>query len=200
MYCKGGKDLSLKNVKIGFALTGSFCTYEKTIEQMENLVKLGAEVIPIMSYNSYNLDTKFGAASDHIDRIKQITNKDIIHTIQEAEPIGPKKMTDIMIIAPCSGNTIAKLANGITDTPVAMAAKSHLRNQRPLVIAISTNDALSGSAENIGKLLNRKHYYFVPFRQDNPITKPNSLVSDFKLIAPTLEKAMESEQIEPIIL
>ncbi|MBR3720503.1 MAG: dipicolinate synthase subunit B [Clostridia bacterium] len=192
--------MSLKNVKIGFALTGSFCTYEKTIEQMENLVKLGAEVIPIMSYNSYNLDTKFGAASDHIDRIKQITNKDIIHTIQEAEPIGPKKMTDIMIIAPCSGNTIAKLANGITDTPVAMAAKSHLRNQRPLVIAISTNDALSGSAENIGKLLNRKHYYFVPFRQDNPITKPNSLVSDFKLIAPTLEKAMESEQIEPIIL
>ncbi|MBR2241476.1 MAG: dipicolinate synthase subunit B [Clostridia bacterium] len=192
--------MSLKNVKIGFALTGSFCTFEKTIEQMENLVKLGAEVIPIMSYNSYNLDTKFGTASDHINKIKKITNKDIIHTIQEAEPIGPKKMTDIMLIAPCSGNTIAKLANGITDTPVAMAAKSHLRNQRPLVIAISTNDALSGSAENIGKLLNRKHYYFVPFRQDNPITKPNSLVFDPKMIIETLEKSLELEQIQPIIL
>ena len=192
--------MSLKNVKIGFALTGSFCTFEKTIEQMENLVKLGAEVIPIMSYNSYNLDTKFGTASDHINKIKKITNKDIIHTIQEAEPIGPKKMTDIMLIAPCSGNTIAKLANGITDTPVVMAAKSHLRNFRPLVIAISTNDALSGSAANIGKLLNRKNYYFVPFRQDNPITKPNSLVFDSKMIPETLEKALELEQIQPMIL
>lgn len=192
--------MSLKNVKIGFALTGSFCTFSKTIEQMENLTNLGAEIIPIMSYNSYNLDTKFGTALEHINKIKEITKKDIIHTIQEAEPIGPKKMTDIMIIAPCSGNTIAKLANGVTDTPVVMAAKSHLRNQKPLVIAISTNDALSGSAENIGKLLNRKHYYFVPFRQDNPITKPNSLVFDSKSIVETLEKALELEQIQPIIL
>ena len=167
---------------------------------MENLANLGAEIIPIMSYNSYNLDTKFGTALEHINKIKEITKKDIIHTIQEAEPIGPKKMTDIMIIAPCSGNTIAKLANGVTDTPVVMAAKSHLRNQKPLVIAISTNDALSGSAENIGKLLNRKHYYFVPFRQDNPITKPNSLVFDSKSIVETLEKALELEQIQPIIL
>ena len=192
--------MSLKNVKIGFALTGSFCTFSKTIEQMENLANLGAEIIPIMSYNSYNLDTKFGTALEHINKIKEITKKDIIHTIQEAEPIGPKKMTDIMIIAPCSGNTIAKLANGVTDTPVVMAAKSHLRNQKPLVIAISTNDALSGSAENIGKLFNRKHYYFVPFRQDNPITKPNSLVFDSKSIVETLEKALELEQIQPIIL
>lgn len=192
--------MSLKNVKIGFALTGSFCTFSKTIEQMGNLANLGAEIIPIMSYNSYNLDTKFGTALEHINKIKEITKKDIIHTIQEAEPIGPKKMTDIMIIAPCSGNTIAKLANGVTDTPVVMAAKSHLRNQKPLVIAISTNDALSGSAENIGKLLNRKHYYFVPFRQDNPITKPNSLVFDSKSIVETLEKALELEQIQPIIL
>ena len=192
--------MSLKNVKIGFALTGSFCTFSKTIEQIKNLVNLGAEVIPIMSYNSYALDTKFGEASEHIKQIEEITKKHIIHTIQEAEPIGPKKLTDIMIIAPCSGNTIAKLANGITDTPVVMAAKSHLRNQKPLVIAISTNDALSGSAENIGKLLNRKHYYFVPFRQDNPITKPNSLVFDSKSIIETLEKALELEQIQPIIL
>ena len=192
--------MSLKNVKVGFALTGSFCTFEKTIEQIENLVKSGAEVIPIMSYNSYNLDTKFGKASDHIDRIKLLTGKDIIHSIQDAEPIGPKQMTDIMIICPCSGNTIAKLANGITDTPVTMAAKSHLRNQRPLVVAISTNDALSGSAENIGKLLNRRNYYFVPFRQDNPITKPNSLVFESKLIKDTLERALDREQIQPIIL
>ena len=192
--------MSLKNIKIGFALTGSFCTFEKTLEQMKELVNQGAEVIPIMSYNSYNLDTKFGTASDHIKRIKEITNRDIIHTIQEAEPIGPKKMTDIMLIAPCSGNTIAKLANGITDTPVLMAAKSHLRNQRPLVIAISTNDALSGSAENIGKILNRKNYYFVPFRQDNPITKPNSIVFDSKSVISTLEKALEREQVQPIIL
>lgn len=192
--------MSLKNVKIGFALTGSFCTFEKTIEQMENLVKLGAEVIPIMSYNSYKLDTKFGMALEHINRIKQITKKEIIHTIQEAEPIGPKKLTDIMLIAPCSGNTIAKLANGVTDTPVVMAAKSHLRNQLPLVIAISTNDALSGSAENIGKILNRRNYYFVPFRQDNPITKPNSLVFDPKYIQKTLEKALEGEQFQPVIL
>ena len=145
--------MSLKNIKIGFALTGSFCTFEKTIEQMENLVKLGAEVIPIMSYNSYSLDTKFGKASDHIDRIKQITGKDIIHTIQEAEPIGPKKMTDIMIIAPCSGNTIGKLANGINDTPVLMAAKSHLRNNNPIVIAISTNDALSRKCRKHRKII-----------------------------------------------
>lgn len=192
--------MSLKNVKIGFALTGSFCTFQKTLEQMQELINQGAEVIPIMSYNSYILDTKFGTASDYIKRIKEITNKDIIHTIQEAEPIGPKKMTDIMLIAPCSGNTIAKLANGITDTPVLMAAKSHLRNQRPLVIAISTNDALSGSAENIGKILNRRNYYFVPFRQDNPITKPNSIVFDSKSIIETLEKALEREQIQPIIL
>lgn len=192
--------MSLKNIKIGFALTGSFCTFEKTIEQMENLVKLGAEVIPIMSYNSYTLDTKFGNALEHINKIKEITGKEIIHTIQEAEPIGPKKITDIMLIAPCSGNTIAKLANGITDTPVVMAAKSHLRNQLPLVIAISTNDALAGSAENIGKILNRKNYYFVPFRQDNPITKPNSLVFDPKYIQETLEKALEGEQFQPIIL
>ena len=192
--------MSLKNIKIGFALTGSFCTFNKAIEQMENLVKLGAEVVPIMSYNSYNLDTKFGTASEHINKIKQITNNEIIHTIQEAEPIGPKKMTDIMLVAPCSGNTIAKLANGITDTPVIMAVKSHLRNQNPLVVAISTNDALSGSAENIGKILNRKNYYFVPFRQDNPITKPNSLVFDSKMIIDTLEKALEQEQIQPVIL
>ena len=192
--------MELKNKKIGFAMTGSFCTFSKTIEELKKIVKTGAKVIPIMSYNSYNLDTRFGKASDFINEIESITGEKIIHTIQEAEPIGPKKITDIMVIAPATGNTIAKLANGIIDGPVTMATKSHLRNNNPVVIAISTNDALSGSSENIGKLLNRKHYYFVPFRQDNPITKPRSLVYDFNYLQKTIEYALENEQIEPIIL
>lgn len=192
--------MELKNKKIGFAMTGSFCTFSKTIEELKKIAKTGAKVIPIMSYNSYNLDTRFGKASHFINEIESITGEKIIHTIQEAEPIGPKKMTDIMVIAPATGNTIAKLANGIIDGPVTMATKSHLRNNNPVVIAISTNDALSGSAENIGKLLNRKHYYFVPFRQDNPITKPRSLVYDFGYLQKTIEYALKNEQIEPIIL
>lgn len=153
-----------------------------------------------MSDNSYTLDTKFGKAQDFISQIETITNNKIIHTIQDAEPIGPKKLTDIMIISPCSGNTLAKLAHGITDGPVLMATKSHLRNNNPVVIAVSTNDGLSGSAENIGKLLNRKNYYFVPFKQDNPITKPRSLVFDAEYITKTLEFALDREQIQPIIL
>lgn len=192
--------MKLKGKKIGFILTGSFCTFNKTIEQMENLKKQEADIIPIMSYNSYELDTKFGKAKEFIDKIETISGKNIIHTIQDAEPIGPKHLTDIMLIAPCSGNTIAKLANGIIDSPALMSAKSHLRNDNPLVIAISTNDGLSGSAENIGKLLNRNNYYFVPFRQDNPITKPRSLVFDPNLIVKTLELALEGEQIQPILL
>ena len=153
-----------------------------------------------MSDNSYTLDTKFGKAQNFISQIETITNNKIIHTIQDAEPIGPKKLTDIMIISPCSGNTLAKLAHGITDGPVLMATKSHLRNNNPVVIAISTNDGLSASAENIGKLLNRKNYYFVPFKQDNPITKPRSLVFDAEYITKTLEFALDREQIQPIIL
>lgn len=192
--------MKLKGKKIGFILTGSFCTFNKTIEQMENIKKQEADIVPIMSYNSYELDTKFGKAKEFIDKIENITGKKIIHTIQDAEPIGPKHLTDIMIIAPCSGNTIAKLANGITDSPALMATKSHLRNNNPLVIAISTNDGLSGSAENIGKLLNRNNYYFVPFRQDNPITKPRSLVFDPNSIVKTLELALDNEQIQPILL
>lgn len=192
--------MKLKEKKIGFILTGSFCTFNKTIEQMEKIKKQEADIIPIMSYNSYELDSKFGKAKDFIDKIENITGKNIIHTIQDAEPIGPKHLTDIMLIAPCSGNTIAKLANGIIDSPALMAAKSHLRNNNPLVIAISTNDGLSGSAENIGKLLNRNNYYFVPFRQDNPITKPRSLVFDPNSIVKTLELALDCEQIQPILL
>lgn len=192
--------MNLKDKNIGVIMTGSFCTFSKVLPQFKELVKLGANVIPIMSEHSYNMDTKFGNAKDIVEELESITGKKITNTIQGAEPIGPKKMTDIMLIAPCSGNTIAKLANGIVDNVATMAAKSHLRNNNPLVIAVSTNDGLSGSAENIGKLLNRNNYYFVPFRQDNPITKPRSLVFDEKYIIKTLEYAMDREQIQPILL
>ena len=192
--------MDLRNKKVGIVMTGSFCTFSKVIEQIKVLVKMGADVIPIMSFNSYNLDTKFGKAEEIINEIEYITNKKILNTIQGVEPIGPKKMTDIMLVAPCSGNTLAKLANGITDTPAVMAVKSHLRNGNSVVIAVSTNDGLSGSAENIGKLLNRANYFFVPIRQDNPITKPRSLVFDDKYIVKTLESALDREQIQPILL
>ena len=192
--------MELAGKNIGYALTGSFCTFRTTIKQMENLVKKGANVFPIMSFNSYNLDTKFGKAKDFIDEIENLTGKEIIHTIQDAEPIGPKQMFDILLVAPCSGNTIAKLSVDMINTPATMAVKSHLRNNRPVVIGISTNNGLSGAAENIGRLLNRKNYYFVPFKQDNPITKPRSIVCDFSYIQKTLEYALDGEQIQPIIL
>ena len=192
--------MDIKDKKIGVIMTGSFCTFSKVIEQIKELVKRGADVLPIMSYNSYELDTKFGEAKEIIKKVEDITGKKIIHTIQGAEPIGPKQLTDVMLIAPCSGNTIAKLANGIIDTPATMATKSHLRNNNPVVIAISTNDGLAGSAENIGKLLNRNNYYVVPFRQDNPITKPRSLVFDSTYIIKTIEEALDRKQIQPILL
>ncbi|MBQ3413748.1 MAG: dipicolinate synthase subunit B [Clostridia bacterium] len=192
--------MELINLKVGFALTGSFCTFNKTIPIIEELVKKGADVLPIMSYNAYNMNTKFGKAEDFRNRIEEITNKKIIHSIIDAEPIGPKQMTDILVVAPASGNTMSKIANDITDTPVTMAVKSHLRNNLPVVIAPSTNNALSGNAENIGKLLNRKNIYFVPFKQDNPITKPRSIVFDPEYIIKTIEFATQNEQIQPIIL
>ena len=192
--------LKIKDKKIGFVLTGSFCTFKYTIPQIKRIIEEGGVVIPIMSKNAYNMDTKCGTALEFIKEIEEITGKEIIHTIQGAEPIGPKGLTDILIIAPATGNTIGKLANGITDDVGTMATKSHLRNNNPVVVAISTNDALSGSAENIGKLLNRNNYFFVPFRQDNPITKPRSLVFDPKYIIPTLEFALDKEQIQPILI
>lgn len=190
----------LEGIKVGVALTGSFCMFNLTISALEKIVQQGAEVIPIMSYNAYEQDTKFGKAEEFRKQIEKLTGKEIIHTIQGAEPIGPKRLTDIMVVAPCSGNTIAKLANDIIDTPVCMAVKSHLRNGLPVVIALSTNNGLSGNAENIGRLLNRRNYYFVPFRQDNPITKPNSIVFDKNYILDTITKALEKEQIQPILL
>lgn len=192
--------MKLKNKRIGFAFTGSFCTFKKTISQLKKIVEdEGGIVIPIMSFNTYKMDTKFGTAKEFIEEIEKITKNKIIHTIQGAEPIGPKNLTDIMIVAPCSGNTIAKLANGIIDTPVLMAVKSHLRNSNPVVLAVSTNDGLSGSASNIGTLLNRNNYYFVPFSQDNPITKPRSLVFNEEYVIPTLEAALDKIQLQPII-
>lgn len=193
--------MNLEGKNVGFALTGSFCTFRKTIDEIKKLACMNnTSIFPIMSFNSFNLDTKFGKAIEFRKEIEEITGHKIIHSIVDAEPIGPKKMFDILIVAPCSGNTIAKLANDIINTPVTMAVKSHLRNNRPVVIAISTNNGLSGAAENIGKLLNRKNYYFVPFKQDNPITKPHSIVFDSTYIKKTLEYALDGEQIQPILL
>ena len=168
--------MSLEEKKIGFVMTGAFCTFRKTIDELKKIVKLGAKVVPIMSENSYTLDTKFGKAEDFKKEIEEITNSKILHTIQEVEPLGPRDMLDIVVVAPATGNTIAKLANDIINGPAVMAVKSHLRKEKPVVIGISTNSGLSSSGENIGKLLNMKHFYFVPFRQDNPITKPRSPV------------------------
>jgi len=192
--------LEVKGKKVGFVLTGSFCTFSKTIPKIKELKKLGADIVPIMSYNSYDLDTKFGKAKDFIKEIEEITKRNIIHNIQEAEPIGPKHLTDIMIVAPASGNTMSKLACDIIDTPATMAVKSHLRNNLPVVIAPSTNNGLGANLVSIGKLINRKNYYFVPFRQDNPITKPRSIVFDPEYIIKTVEKALDGEQIEPILI
>lgn len=186
-------------MNIGFALCGSFCTYSKVFPIMEALSKAHT-LIPIFSQISYETDTRFGTAAEHIQQAAHICGKMPLHTIAQVEPIGPKKLLDALIIAPCTGNTLAKLAHSIADTPVTMAAKSHLRNGRPVLIAVSTNDALAGAAENIGKLLGKKHYYFVPFGQDDPTGKPTSMVADFTKIPQALEAALEGRQIQPVIL
>ena len=190
----------LEGKRIGFAFTGSFCNFRKTIDELKKIVGLGAEVVPIMSENSYTLDTKYGKAEDFINEIEEITHKKILHTIQEVEPLGPKDMLDIIVVAPATGNTIAKLANDITDSPVTLAVGSHLRKERPVVLAISSNRGLAEGGENIGKLLNRKHYYFVPFRQDNPFTKPRSIGFDSSFLLKTIEYALDREQIQPILI
>ena len=191
--------MDLKGVKIGFALTGSFCTFSKVLPQIENLVNDGADVLPIMSENASSIDTRFGKAEDFIKKVKDITGKEVVTTILGAEPIGPKNILDIMVVAPCTGNTISKLANGVTDSSVTMAVKASLRNENPLVIAVSTNDGLGTSAKNIGTLLNCKNVYFVPFTQDDPDNKHNSLVARMELIKPTIEMALENKQIQPIL-
>ena len=186
-------------MNIGFALCGSFCTYSEVFPVME-LLSRDYHVTPIFSQASYTIDSRFGTASEHIQTAMEICGTPPLHTIAQVEPIGPKKMFDILVIAPCTGNTLAKLANSIADGPVTMAAKSHLRNGRPVLVAVSTNDGLAGAAENIGKLLARKHYYFVPFGQDNAAAKPTSLVADFAKIPQALEEALAGRQMQPVLL
>lgn len=189
----------LSKCNIGFAITGSFCTFDKIKIEMKKLVNTGANVIPIFSFNTQQLDSRFGNAKDLMEEIEAIAGNKAICTIPQAEPIGPKNLIDLLVIAPCTGNTLAKLANGITDTPVLMAAKAHMRNNRPVVISISTNDALSNSLKNIGVLMNMKNIYFVPFGQDNHVKKPYSMIAHTDLLIPTLEAALEKQQIQPIV-
>ena len=188
----------MDGVKVGFAMCGSFCTFARALEQMKLLAQTGYEVVPVMSETAYSTDTRFGKAQDFRDEITSTCGREIIHTIEAAEPIGPKRMTDIMVIAPCTGNTLSKLASSTIDTSVTMAVKSHLRAQKPVLIALATNDGLSGSAKNMGTMLNRKNIYFVPMSQDDPIKKPNSLVAHFDLLVPALEAALLEHQIQPI--
>lgn len=184
---------------IGFAMCGSFCTFSEVFPVMEDLTKRYT-LIPIFSQIAYSTDSRFGTAQEHIRRTAQICGTDPLNTIAQVEPIGPKKLLDALVIAPCTGNTLAKLAHSIADGPVTMAAKSHLRNGRPILVAVSTNDALAGAAENIGKLLAKKHYYFVPFGQDDPEKKPTSMVADFTKLSQALEAALQGKQLQPILL
>ena len=184
--------------RLGLALCGSYCTYEKLFQAAEKLADT-YDLIPIMSENAAETDTRFGTATEHIKRLMLLSGHKVVTTIAEAEPLGPAQPMDALLIAPCTGNTLAKLSHGITDTAVTMAAKAHLRNGRPVIIALSTNDGLSGSAENIARLLNRKHVYFVPFRQDDPAKKPRSLQADFSLLEETVRAALQGRQLQPIL-
>ncbi len=185
---------------IGYAFCGSFCTFKESLETMKKLREKHLEILPIMSFNAYSTDTRFGDHNEWIEKIESICDHKIINTIKDAEPLGPKIALDAMIIAPCTGNTLAKLANGITDTPVCMAAKAHLRSDRPLVIALASNDAMSANLGNLAKLLSRKNIYFVPLCQDEPQKKPHSLVADFSLVEKTLEDALNGIQTRKLFL
>ena len=192
--------MNLNGKKVGIALTGSFCTFEKMFIELEKLTAAGADVYPILSNASQSIQSRFGKPDTFVIKIKEITGREPITSIEGAEPIGPKGHLDILAILPCTGNTAAKLANGITDTPVLMAAKAHMRNNKPLVISISTNDGLGMNLKNIGVLCNTKNIYFVPFGQDNYEKKPNSLVAHTELLIPTLEMALEHKQYQPILM
>ena len=190
----------MKQLRVGFAICGSFCTHSKALQALEQVTATYDTVIPILSEISAATDTRFGTAQTLSERVRELTGREIISTVRQAEPIGPKALLDVLVIAPCTGNTAAKLAAGITDTAVTMAAKAHLRNGRPVVLALASNDGLSGGAKNIGELLNRKNYFFVPFGQDDPVKKPCSLVADFSQIVPAIEAALEGRQLQPILL
>lgn len=192
--------MKLKDINIGLGITGSFCNFSKVIPAIYALKSEGANVLPILSINSQELDTRFYEADKFITDVEGACDNKIISSIVEAEPIGPKGLIDIMVIFPCTGNTIAKLANAITDGPVLMATKSHLRNQKPVLVGVSTNDGLGASAKNIGLLLNTKHYFFIPFGQDDPIKKPNSLVCHSEFIVDSVERALKHEQIQPMLV
>ena len=185
---------------IGFAICGSFCNFESAFRELERLKENGEDIAPIMSYNVYSTDTRFGRADDFIKRAEGICKRSVVHTLPDAEPLGPKIRLDCLCICPCTGNTLAKLSCGICDTPVTLAAKAHLRNERPLVIALASNDSLLGNAENFGRMLARRNVYFVPLRQDDAAKKPRSIVCDFTLLSETVEKARQGIQLQPILL
>ena len=189
----------MEKTTIGYALTGSFCTFDKSLEAIKNLADNGFNIIPIMSFNAYNIDTRFGKADDFKKKIKEITGNEIIASIADAEPIGPKKLLDLLIISPCTGNTLGKLSNGIFDTPVTLAFKSNLRNSRPVLLGVSSNDSLSMTAKNIGFLLNNRHIYFIPMSQDSPNGKPRSMVCHFEQTLEAAKAALKGEQLQAII-
>ncbi len=191
--------MELKDKKIGFAMCGSFCTFKRALEALKSLADEGADLYPIMSEISYTTDTRFGSAKFFADEVESITRKKIIKSVQEAEPIGPKGLLDLLIVLPCTGNTLAKMSGGIADTSVTMAIKAHLRNRRPVLIAVSTNDGLGTAAKNIGNLLNCKNLYFLPLQQDDCIKKPNSIVADFNTIIPAAKAALDGEQYQPLL-
>ena len=190
----------MEEIRVGFALTGSFCTLEKTLAAMEETARRYPNILPILSEATAGTDTRFGRADQWQERIAEICGPGYIGSVREAEPIGPRKLLDVLVIAPCTGNTLAKLAAGIADTAVTMAAKAHLRNGRPVVVAVSTNDGLAGAGRNIAELMCRKHYYFVPYRQDDPEGKPTSLVADIAKLADTVTAALEGKQLQPVLL
>lgn len=190
----------MEQIRVGFAMCGSFCTHAKAMEALEHTAAQYRDITPIVSEQTAATDTRFGTAHDLMREMERICDKRVIDTIKKAEPLGPKRLLDVLVICPCTGNTLSKLAAGTADTSVTMAAKAHLRNGRPLVIALSTNDALAGAAQNIGALMARRHIYFVPFRQDDPAGKPTSAVADFSLVPETIAAALEGKQIQPILL
>lgn len=192
--------MEISGKKVGVALTGSFCTFEKAFHALEAIKKEGADIYPILSIKSQNVSCRFGKSEEFLERTENICERKVISTIEEAEPIGPSGFLDALVILPCTGNTLAKLANGITDGPVTMAAKAHLRNEKPLLISLSTNDALSMNLKNIGLLMNMKNIYFVPFGQDNPVKKPHSMVADTEYIIPALKAALEHKQYQPVVI
>ena len=190
----------MRTERVGFAVSGSFCTHEQALKALQQLTAVYETVIPIVSETSAFTDTRFGTSEDLLERLEDLTGQEVLCDIPSVEPIGPKKLLDVLVIAPATGNTMAKLAGGIADTAVTMAAKSHLRNGRPVVVAVSSNDGLAAGARNIGELLMRKNYYFVPFGQDNAAAKPCSLVADFGKIPETVDAALRGEQLQPVLL